>query len=117
MGDPQKLIKRSKTRMPKMTSDERVEGARGFVMVTSTAPLPPNATAYRLMVSEDAVINVYHERKQEGGGSDDMLTKRNLGGVTLKTLLYITPPRHNPSSKLELASGSVVAYLEDTDVG
>jgi len=115
MANSQKTTKTSNAHIPLMTANERVEGARGFVMVTNANPLPAGATAYRLMINEDAVITKYVERKNEGGGSNDKLAERQLAGVTLKTLLYLTPPRHRPIIELEVGSGSIVAYLEDAD--
>lgn len=116
MGDPRKLTKRSKSRIPLMTADDRVEAARGFVIVSNGNPLPAWASSYKLMINEDAVITKYVERKSDGAGKGDLLVQRQMVGITFKTLLFLNPPRQQPIIELEVASGSIVAYLEDADL-
>ena len=109
----QKTTKLGKTRIPILTDWEREQGARGFVIVTSANPLPTGKTAYKLIVNADAVITTYKERKPDGGGSDDMLAKRGLTGVTIISGNTLPVPKNNPCSELALASGSIIAWLED----
>jgi len=105
--------KKSKSNLPIMTHEERMLGARGFFIVNLANPLPASATTYLIKVNAAAVINGYSERKSRGAGQDDMLTARNLAGITLAIGTTIAPPRRNPAYGLTVASGELICYLED----
>lgn len=113
MSNPKKEIFNGKTRIPRLTDEERSQGARGFVVVSNANPLPDGASAYWMIVNSDAVVATYEERKADGAGSKDMLTSRGLSGVTLKSGIPITPPKNNPCTVLTVTSGEIMCYLED----
>lgn len=109
----QQEIQNGGVKIPLMTSEEREQGARGFVVVTSLNPLPIGVAAYWCIVNEAAVISVYKERKNNGGGQTDMLAARNLATNTISAGIPLTPPKNNPIMELEVSSGSIICYLID----